>query len=331
MIIVPIVVGPTGVGKTEIVLPVAEQMGAEIISADSRQIYRYMDIGTAKPTLEQRQRVPHHLVDCIDPKEEFNAAQYGRMASDIISRLLAAEKLPLVLGGSGLYLRALLEGFFQGPGADPEIRRSLLEEESRQGPGSLYRCLTERDPRSARRIHPHDRMRTIRALEVLELTGIPLSRWQEKGSYCQSQFCWCKLGLYLERERLYRRIGERIDSMLANGLLEEVRALLYRGYSPDLRALDSIGYREMLVHIRGQIDFKEAVSQLKRNTRQYAKRQMTWFSKEGDIFWFHAKNEQEQFLFAIRKLWAGQFPEANELEKRQELLRRSWSPQPFEA
>lgn len=324
MVIVPIVVGPTGVGKTEIVLPMAEEMGAEIISADSRQIYRYMDIGTAKPTLEQRRRVPHHLVDCIDPKEEFNAAQYGRMAGEIISQLLAAGKRPLVVGGGGLYLRALLEGFFQGPGADPEIRRRLVEQESHQGPGSLYRYLIERDPRSARRIHPHDQMRTIRALEVLELTGIPLSRWQEQGPYCQPQFSWCKLGLYLERERLYSRIEERIDGMLAKGLLEEVQALLSKGYSPDLRALDSIGYREMLVHIRGHVGFERAVSQLKRNTRQYAKRQMTWFCKESDIFWFHAGNEQKQFLFAIRKLWGGQFPEEKELKKRRKLLRRSW-------
>jgi tRNA dimethylallyltransferase len=166
-------------------------------------------------------------------------------------------------------------------------------------------------------------------LEVLELTGIPLSRWQEKGPYCRPQFSWCKLGLYLEREPLYRRIEERIDDMLAEGLLKEVRALLSRGYSPGLRALDSIGYREMLVHIRGQVDFEEAVSQLKKNTRQYAKRQMTWFCKEGDIFWFHARNEGEQFLLAIRKLWAGQFPEAKELEKRRDRLQRSWSLKPF--
>lgn len=325
MVIVPIVVGPTGVGKTEAITWTAKQIGAEIVSADSRQIYRYMDIGTAKPTPRQRRQVPHHLIDCVDPDQKFNAAQYGRMARKVISQLLAEEILPIVVGGSGMYLRALVGGFFEGPGADPEIRRRLTEEESRAGSGTLHRRLTEVDPSSAGRIHPHDRVRTIRALEIHELTGVPLSRWQERGPYFSPEFSWCKLGLFRQRKSLYRRIEERVDQMVTQGLLEEVRSLLSRGYSDELPALSTVGYGEMIAYIEGQVDFEEAVSHLKRNTRQYAKRQMTWFGKDREILWFHAQSEEELLLQAVQKLRAGQAPRAKEVEKRRALLRRFWS------
>jgi len=325
MAIVPIVVGPTGVGKTEICLRVAEKTGAEIVSADSRQIYRYMAIGTAKPTPEQLRRVPHHLVDCVDPDEEFNAARYGRMASKIISQLFAAGRLPLVVGGSGLYLRALLGAFFEGPGAHSEIRRRLAEEESREGTGTLYRRLKHVDAQTASRIHPHDQVRTIRALEVHQLTGIPLSLWQKRGPYSRPNFRWCKLGLYRRRENLYRRIEERVDTMMVQGLLKEVQVLLSRGYSADLPALATVGYQEMLAYIKGQLNFEQAVSLLKRNTRQYAKRQMTWFKKEGEILWFDAQREERQFLLTVQRLKAGQFPDAKETEKRKALVRQFWS------
>lgn len=327
MVIVPIVVGPTGVGKTEIALKLAKETGAEIVSADSRQVYRHLDIGTAKPTPEQCRLVPHHLVDCVDPDEDFNAAKYGRLAREVISKLLDRGKLPMVVGGSGLYVRALLEGFFQGPGADPEIRQHLAEEESRGGPGTLYRRLIMVDPESAGRIHPHDRVRTIRALEVHQLTGISMSRWQGGGPHSQPGFPWCKLGLFREREIVYQRIERRVDEMLAGGLLEEVRWLLSRGFSPDLPALSTVGYEEMIAYLKGQVDFQQAVSLLKRNTRQYAKRQMTWFGKETEILWFSAQEEEDQLLHIVQNLKAGKYPEAKEAERRRALLRRSWSGQ----
>lgn len=325
MVIVPIVVGPTGVGKTEIALGLAQDIGAEIVSADSRQVYRHLDIGTAKPTPEQCSRVPHHLVGCVDPQQDFNAAKYGRLAKQVILKLLSQGKLPMVVGGSGLYLRALLEGFFQGPGADPDIRKRLADEESREGPGTLYRRLNKVDPESAGRIHPHDRVRTIRALEVHQLTGIPLSRWQQGGSYSQPGFRWCKLGLFRDREILYRRIEKRVDEMIARGLLEEVQSLLSRGLSPDLPALSTVGYQEIIAHLKDRVNFSEAISLLKRNTRQYAKRQMTWFGKEREILWFPAQGEEEQLLLAVRNIKAGKFPEAKEVERRRAFLQRSWS------
>ena len=325
MAIVPIVVGPTGVGKTEIALGVAQKIGAEIVSADSRQVYRQLDIGTAKPTHEQLVQVPHHLVDCVDPDQDFNAAKYGRLAKGIILELLAQGKLPLVVGGSGLYLRALVEGFFQGPGAHPEIRQHLIEEESRAGPGTLHRRLSKVDPESASRIHPHDRVRTIRALEVHQLTGVTLSRLQEEGAYRRPAFSWCKLGLFRERESLYHRIEKRVDEMIEQGLLEEVRSLLLRGYSPELPAFSTVGYREMIAHLKGQVSFQEAVSLQKRNTRQYAKRQMTWFGRDSEILWLHAQGEEKQVFLTIQKLTADQFPSAKEVERRRTVLRRSWS------
>jgi tRNA dimethylallyltransferase len=324
MAIVPIIVGPTGVGKTEICLGVAERIGAEIVSADSRQIYRHMEIGTAKPTSEQRQRVPHHLVDCVDPDQEFNAARYGLMANKVICQLLAAGKLPMVVGGSGLYIRALLGAFFQGPGANAEIRKKLAEEEAQRGRGTLHHRLAEVDPQTANRIHPHDRVRTIRALEVHQLTGIPLSQWHRRGPYSRPKFGWCKLGLYRSRTNLYQRIEERIDAMMAQGLLKEVQALLSRGYSPDLPALATVGYQEMIAYIKGKLDLEQAVSHLKRNTRQYAKRQMTWFSKEGEILWFDAQREEEQLLLTVQDLKAGKTPQAEEIEDRRASLRHSW-------
>jgi len=323
--IVPIVVGPTGVGKTEICLRVAKKSGAEIISADSRQIYRYMGIGTAKPTPEQLSRVPHHMVDYVDPDEEFNAARYGRRASKIVSQLLAAGKLPLVVGGSGLYLRALLGAFFEGPGAHSDIRRGLVEEESREGPGTLYHRLKHVDPQAASRIHPHDQVRTIRALEVHQFTGIPLSLWQKSGPYHRPKFRWCKLGLYRHREDLYRRIEERVDMMMRQGLLQEVQSLLSRGYSADLPALATVGYQEMVAYLRGRLNFEQAVSLLKQNTRQYAKRQMTWFKKDGEILWFDAQREERQLLLTVQRLKAGQFPDAKEAEKRKALVRQFWT------
>jgi len=328
VVIVPIVVGPTGVGKTEIVLQALEGLDAEIISADSRQIYRLMDIGTAKPTADQRRRVRHHLVDCVDPDGKINAAQYGRQAKKIISELLGKGRLPVVVGGSGLYIRALLEGFFEGPGARTDIRRRLIEEETEGGPGTLHRRLTSVDGEAASRIHPHDQVRTMRALEVFQLTGLTLSQWQRQGPYPEKQFHSCKLGLYRDRSDLYQRIQARAEKMLSQGLLAEVSGLMDRGHSAELMSMSTVGYREMIAHLTGQVDLEEAVRRLVRNTRRYARRQMTWFGKEKDILWFHADLEAENFVKSLHQVLQGDTPGPQERARSQEMLRRCWTSMP---
>jgi len=322
---VPVVIGPTGVGKTEIVLRALNGEDAQIVSADSRQIYSFMDIGTAKPTLEQRECVTHHLVDCVDPEESLNAAQYARQARKVISDLLDQDKTSVVVGGSGLHLRALLEGFFEGPGADPGIRRKLAEEENNGGPGTLHQRLTLVDPESAERIHPHDRVRTIRALEVHSLTGMTISQLHQRGRYKRPQFRYCKMGFYRPREELYGRIDRRVELMIGQGLVDETRELLARGYSPELRSMSTLGYRETIEHLQGRIDLDETVSRIKRNTRQYAKRQMTWFGKEEDILWFQAEQEEKHFLQTLRNLRAGRMPAQDELAESRERQVRCWS------
>jgi tRNA dimethylallyltransferase len=300
-------------------------LDAEIVSADSRQVYRQLDIGTAKPTAEQRHKVPHHLVDCVDIDQPWNAARYGRMARDVIIKLLEEEKFPVVVGGSGLYIRALREGFFQGPGTDPAIRKNLVLQENRNGLAALYERLVDVDPESARGIHPNDAVRIIRALEVFEKTGVPISQWRRKGPYPKSKFSSSLVGLFRPRTELYRRIEWRVDQMMDQGLLDEVRGLLDSGYSPQLTSLSTVGYQEIIAHLQGHIDLHEAVDRLKRNTRQYAKRQMTWFGREQDILWFQAGQEQENLRQALAELHRGRRPAAEGLNRRRKLMRQSWS------
>jgi tRNA dimethylallyltransferase len=281
---VPLIVGPTAVGKTEVSILVAERLRAEIISADSRQVYRYMDIGTAKPSAEERRRVPHHMIDIVDPDVDYNAGDYGREAGLAIEEVRGRGLVPLVVGGSGLYVRALVEGFCPGPRADEGLRERLRKEAERDGTVRLHERLARVDPGAAAKIHPNDEQRLVRALEVYELTGRRLSDLQQKGRE-ERAVTQMPVGLERKRSDLYRRIGERVRGMLLRGLVEEVRGLIARGYGAELNSMRALGYREIIRHLEGELSLEEAVALLVRNTKAFARRQMTWFRAMPDVEW----------------------------------------------
>ncbi len=288
----PIVVicGPTGVGKTAAAIAVAEAFGGEIVGADSMQIYRSMDIGTAKPTPEEQARVRHHMIDILNPDEPFDAARYAETAGDGIERLHEERLLPLVVGGTGLYIKALVHGIFQARPVDPEVRERLKREAEKRGSAQLYERLRLKDPEAARRLHPNDAFRIVRALEICEATGKPLSDHHGDHRFAEARFDALKIGLTLPRETLYERIDRRVDLMIAEGLLEEVKALIEMGYGPDLKPMRSIGYRHMAAWLAGDLTWEEAVRTLKRDTRRYAKRQLTWFRADPEMTW-HSPSE----------------------------------------
>ncbi len=281
-----VIAGPTAVGKSRVAIEIATSLGGEIVNADSMQVYRHMDIGTAKPEKEDLKRVPHHMIDIVDPDEDFNAGTYTEMARWVIDRIHERGRVPVVVGGTGLYIRTLTRGIFHGPGKNEAIRRHLEEMMERDGLPTLYDLLREVDPEGASRIHPRDRLRIVRALEVYHLTGVPISRWQRTHGFREEPYETLKIGLYMERELLYKRIEERVDEMMEKGLLEEVRTLLKMGYGPELKPMQGLGYREMCSFLRGEMELDEAVRLIKRNTRRYAKRQFTWFRKEEGMEWF---------------------------------------------
>ena len=269
--------GPTAVGKTEIAIQLAQHLDAEIVSVDSRQIYRQMDIGTAKPTAEEQQAARHHLIDCVDISQTFSVADYQSLADTAIADIQNRGKRVLLVGGAGLYFRAVVDGLFEGPGADP-LRRERLEQEAAQhGVDILHERLRACDPASADRIHPNNLVRVIRALEVYELTGIPMSQHQQQWHQGSQRYPFIAFCLTLPRALLYRRIEQRVDVMLANGLIAEVESLLVAGHARDTPALRSFGYKELIAYLDGECTYLKAVEQLKQNTRRFAKRQLTWF------------------------------------------------------
>jgi tRNA dimethylallyltransferase len=252
-----------------------------------------MDIGTAKVTSEERDRVPHHLIDVVDPDQNFTAADFARLGDEAAASISRRGKLPLVVGGTGLYFRALLDGLVDVPPADPLLRRTLLETEEREGEGALHRRLREADPEMAERLFPRDLVRIVRALEVFHLTGSPLSRLQAEQSGATA-FQVLFLGLSPGRDELYRRINLRVQTMVAEGLLQEVRQLLERGYSPESKALRTIGYEESIAHLRGEISLDEMIGRIQLNSRRYAKRQLTWFRKEKSMIWVDSSEEHDK-------------------------------------
>jgi tRNA dimethylallyltransferase len=293
-----VIVGPTGVGKTQISLKLADILDGEIVSLDSRQVYKYMDIGTAKPTKKEMKKIAHHLIDIVYPDEKFTSSDYGKRAREAIEEIIERKKQPIVVGGSGLYLRALEKGFFsygseigQGPKADEKLRERLKEEESKFGPYHLFKKLKEVDPKAAQRIHPNDLVRIIRALEVYELTGKPITLLHEKGDYEPFEMSLIKVGLTLDRKKLYERIDLRVEKMISEGFLDEVKELKKKGYSSGLKAFKTVGYQELFSCMEGKIDFSSAVERIKLNTRHYAKRQLTWFKKDKEIKWLDAERE----------------------------------------
>lgn len=276
-----VVAGPTGSGKSALALRLAEAVGAEIVNADSMQIYRGLDIGTAKPSAEELARVPHHLVSFVSPEANFSASDFRREAAAVIEDIQRRGRKAIVVGGTGLYIRALLEGLVDSPEGDPELRRQF---EGRSGE-ELLQQLGEVDPETAARLHPNDRVRIVRALEVFAQTGRPISAFRSEHGFAERHYESMKIAIRVEREELYRRLNLRVDQMLRDGLVAEVAGLLAAGYSRELKALRSIGYKEIAAHLAGELALDEAVELIKRDTRRYAKRQMTWFSRENDIYW----------------------------------------------
>ena len=284
-------VGPTGAGKTELGIALAQHFDAEIVNADSRQVYRRLDIGSAKPTPEQQAAVRHHLIDVVDPDESFDCARFRQLALAAIADITARGKRVLVVGGTGLYIKVLRSGVFEGPSRDPILRHQLEAAEA-QSPGTLHARLRSVDPDSAARLHAHDRMRLIRALEVFELTGRPISVWQREHAFRDQALSLRTLALQLPRAELYRRINARCTEMVRVGLIEEVRQLFAAGYAPQLPSLQSPGYREVGEYVRGVCDLATAVARMAQATRHLAKRQLTWFRGNRETIWCAADMEE---------------------------------------
>lgn len=285
-----IILGPTGAGKTQLAIHLARSGGGEIISADSMQVYRYMDIGTAKPDQTERAGVPHHLIDVADPDETFHASAYIQMAGRILGARENKDKYFLVVGGAGLYIKALLGGLFSGPGADHELRAYYRDQLERFGRAHLYGILKAKDPLAAARIESHDISRIIRALEIWDLSGQSIVRKQGEHHFGLRPYRYLKIGLTMARERLYERIDKRVEEMMARGFVEEVKWLLEQGYHEGLKSMQSLGYRHMVAYVNGRQSLEESVEKMKRDTRQYAKRQATWFRGDREINWLDAQD-----------------------------------------
>jgi tRNA dimethylallyltransferase len=280
-----VICGPTATGKSELALRLARELGGEIVNADSMQVYRGMDIGTAKATPEQRAEIPHHLIDVADPDRLFSASDFAQEADMAIRDITGRGKRAIVVGGTGLYIRALLKGLVDSPSGGGEIRRALQEEASLLGNEAMLEKLRQVDPGLASRIHPNNLVRIIRALEVHRQTGVPLSQFQLEHGFSGQRYKSLQIGLRVDRKELYDRIEARVDRMIAEGLLEEVKRLLEKGYGRDLKAMRAIGYKEAAAYLAGECTVEEAENLIKRDTRRYAKRQMTWFNADPDILW----------------------------------------------
>jgi len=276
------IVGPTAVGKTQVAVDVALRIGGEILTADSMQVYRLMDIGTAKPTMEQKKGIPHHLIDLVYPDQPFSVAFYQALARRTIAEVLDRGHTPVLAGGTGLYVKSLVDSYYFVPAdPDPELRADLQQRE-RGEPGSLRAWLERVDPKAAAKIHPNDLRRTVRALEVLIQTGSPIS---QSWGYSALPYDVVMFGLGADRDWLYSRIDRRVRQQVEDGLAGEVAMLLDRGYDERLPAMQGLGYKEMIPHLRGLCSLDEAVAEIATNTRRFAKRQFTWFRPDSRIIW----------------------------------------------
>ena len=279
-----VIVGPTASGKTSLALAVADRCKSEIVSADSRQVYKYLDIGTAKPTVAERKKVKHHFVDILEPDQEYSAGRFGLQVRDIILEIVKKGHLPILVGGSGLYVKAAIDGLFDGPGKDPEIRLRLEQQCEIEGLGSLVKTLREVDHLALEAMKEVTPRRVIRALEVYQITGRPISEFRLEENTAPAYEAY-QVGLQWEREELYQRINDRADSMIASGLEAEVQALMARGYDRHLNALNTVGYKEVFDFYAGSGNHSEMIELIKRNSRRFAKRQMTWFNGDRRIHW----------------------------------------------
>jgi len=291
-----VILGPTATGKSKLAIELAKEINDEIISADSMQVYRGMDIGTAKPTNEERQDIPHHLIDIRNPDEEWTVADFVDETNRLIKEIEKRKKVPLLVGGTGLYLWSLLEGYsFPLAPANKEIRERL----EKQPLSALYSQLSKTDPEAAKKIHPNDKKRIVRALEVYELTGKPISKLQNRNGTANSFAGSISklIGLTLPREQLYKRIEQRVDHMIEKGLVEEVKGLLAKGFSKDLPSFQALGYKEVVKYLDGKWSKEEMIGELKKRTRHFARRQMTWFKRFKNVKWF-SPEEPEKILQA---------------------------------
>ncbi len=288
-----VVCGPTGIGKTSFAIELARQFRGEIIGADSMQLYRHMDIGTAKPTPGEQAAVKHHMVDVVDPDDHFDAEMFADMAYSKVVALTGKGILPFIVGGTGLYIKALIHGLFESQKIDASVRQRLKKEAKEQGGLQLHARLKAIDPAAADRIHANDTYRIVRALEIYETTGRPMSDTQQQHRFEPQRLRVIKIGLHMDRESLYQRIDQRVDIMLGQGLLSEVKDLLEKGYSPELKSMKSLGYRHMAAFLKNEVDWDETVRILKRDHRHYAKRQMTWFKADPGIVWLGPDNLEE--------------------------------------
>jgi tRNA dimethylallyltransferase len=287
------VAGPTGSGKSDLALALAEIFNGEIVNCDSLQVYRHFDIGTAKLPPDERRRIPHHLLDIIDPDEVFTAGEFARRAGDVLAEITARGRLPVIAGGTGFYLRALLEGLFEGPTRDQALRDRLRYREQRR-PGSLHRLLSRFDAAAAVRIHPNDIPKVMRALEVCLLTRRPVSELFRQGRGGLTGYRVLKLCLLPDRDALYDRLNRRAGQMFEGGLVKEVEHILSLGYAAEVKPFESHGYKQALQLIRGELNARDALFYAQRNTRQYAKRQITWFRRERNVTWLRGFGDQAE-------------------------------------
>ncbi len=295
------IVGPTASGKSAFALRLARARGGEIVSCDSLQVYRGLDVGSAKATLEERREVRHHLIDVVEPDEAFSAAEFARRARAAVADVTGRERMPIVAGGTGLYLKALLEGLFDGPARDEGRRWRLERLAARFGDERIHRLLRQLDPEAAARIQPRDRVRVVRALEVYWATGRPISAHHRAGAEPLRGYRIRVLGLDLARDALRQVVERRTREMLERGLLEEARGLLDRGFSPELRPLQAIGYREAVAVVQGKMTPEEAEGAIVTATMRFAKRQMTWFRHQAEVTWFRDPEEAYEAALA----WLG--------------------------
>jgi tRNA dimethylallyltransferase len=295
-----VIVGPTASGKTPLALLVAERLTGEVISADSRQVYRYLTIGTAKPSSLDLKRICHHCVDILDPSEEYNAGLFGEDATIIIRDIVHRNHTPILVGGSGLYLKAVIDGLFSGPGKDAETRFQLEERLKNEGAESLLEVLQHVDPVSGEKMSPTKPRRIIRALEVYYATGKPISEFHAEQER-KPEFNFIQMGLAWERKELYERIDTRVGLMIEQGLVREVEELQKKGFAKTLNALNTVGYKEIFDYLEGRMSLQEAGSLIKRNTRRFAKRQLTWFRADKRIHWLSV-NGQTDFKKLAEKI-----------------------------
>ena len=292
MIPLIIIAGPTATGKSDRALHLAKLLNGEIISADSMQIYRDFDIGTAKASVKNRQSVPHHFVDILNPDENYSAGQFKKNAEKVIRKLHSNGKRAIVTGGTGLYINALARGLSMAAPSDPEIREKLQKRSQKEG--SLYNELLKLDPEAAKKIKPADTFRTERALEVYYLTGKPISSFQSSDKHETNKYDVLYLVLTMDRSLLYQRINERVDRMIKKGLVKEVNSIIAKGYSDQLKPFKSLGYKEIVQHLKKELTLEQAVENIKKKTRNFAKRQLTWFKKVRSAQWINVGIEKPE-------------------------------------